>query len=100
MVSGWRAAAVVGELGTSAAVGVMVGFGLDAAEGRVAAVGVGLCVGLLLLAWGLRRPLRRRSGTPFGRWAARRAEYPRTLVYDPEARGWVAAPRRSPRIKS
>ena len=88
MVSGWRAAAVVGELGTSAAVGVMVGFGLDAAEGRVAAVGVGLCVGLLLLAVWLRRR------------AARRAEYPRTLVYDPEARGWVAAPRRSPRIKS
>jgi hypothetical protein len=100
VVNRWSAAVAVGLLGTSAAVGVMVCFGLDAAEGRVAASVVGLWVGVALLAVWLRRR------------AARRAEYPRTLVYDPEAGGWVVASplrlrsgtpfgrRRAPRVRS
>lgn len=54
----------------------------------VAAAAAGLGVALGLLVWCLRRR------------AARRGEYPRTLVYDPEAGGWVAARRRGPRIGS
>jgi hypothetical protein len=88
VVNGWSVAVAVGVLGTSAAVGVMVCFGLDAAEGRVAASVVGLWVGLALVAVWLRRR------------AARRSEYPRTLVYDPEAGGWVVASRRAPRVRS
>ena len=75
---------VVGLLVASAAAGVMVCFGLDVAEGRVAAAVLGLWVGLMVVV----------------RWlTARRPGYPRTLVYDPEARAWVAVVRRGPRIK-
>ena len=47
----WGAAmVVVGELGTAAAVGVMVCFGLDAIEGRIAAALAAVGIGLILLA--------------------------------------------------
>lgn len=85
------------------AAAVAVWWGLDAAAlppVGVAAAAAGVGVGLALLAWGLRRPLRRGYGTPFGRRRAKRAGYPRTLVYDVETGAWVVASKRAPRIRA